>query len=207
MIARPVLALGLSLFAAGRAAPPPKDAADEVVLVGTLEGIPLADLIAIASDVTGEPFFFEPRDVDVDVIFLGTVGVPWDRFLEFFELCLRIEGYVVVDETVGGRELHKVVRLGQQARGQQSLKTAARFVSPEELELMSGRGCLVTTYGSFEHVPAEGVDHMLCLYCSDSTYQSVRLVPGTKTLVMTGVAREVAALLAMARRLDEEIGL
>lgn len=206
MIARQVVALGLSLVTGAQAAAPSTTATNEVVLAGSLEGLPLANLIAIASEVTREPFLFEPRDVDVRVTFLGTIGVPVDRFLEFFELVLRIEGFVVVDESVGDRRFHRIARLGQQARGRHSLKSDAAMVSAEELERLSDRSCLVTTECTFEHIPSAGLGDMICQYFTDSSIQSVRDVRGSRTLVASGVAREVAALLAMARRLDAEIG-
>jgi len=216
VIARASLAFAVAL-GVGTAAPPPRPAAarepdvagvaaDEIVLVGDRAGIPLSRLIELARDATGDAFLFEPKDVDTKVVFLGTVRVPKDRFLEFFEMCLRIEDFVVLDAKSPDLRVHTLRKLGQQARGQQALKTQSLAVSPAELDALRDRSLLVTTEWTFDHLDFDSLNHMLCVYFSDSACQAVRGVEGTRTLILTGFAREVRGLLEMARRLDAEIG-
>jgi type II secretory pathway component GspD/PulD (secretin) len=194
----------LALVAAlGSSASPESPRADDLAFQGDGKGLLLAKLIETAHEVTGEPFFFEPRDVqDQAVAFTGTVSVPRDHFLPFFDWCLRQADFVHIEQVAGGVTLHRIQKLGQQARGQQALKTMARTITLEELRASAERNTLITTTYVAKNLPVRELVTTLQLYFADSATESIRNVEGTNAIVMTGFASGVAGIVDLADRLD-----
>jgi hypothetical protein len=102
--------------------------------------------------------------------------------------------------------VHTIRRLGQQSRGQQSIRESARVVSAAELEELGDRSVLVTTEFTFEHLTFETFNHLLCPYFCEGDTQCWRGIEHMNSVIATGYAREVRGFLLLARRLDAEIG-
>jgi hypothetical protein len=183
-----------------------RPADDEIVLEGGSDGLGMRRLVEQASEITGEPFFFDPGDLGGRVPCLGSFRVARSRFLSIFDALLRSVDFVRLERTIGSQKFHLVRRLGQQARGQISLKTLARIVTREELARIADRDELVTTDWTPRHVPERGFIDSVCVYFTDSSTQSVRNIDTTGTLVMTGFARDLASRIEMMERVDAEVG-
>ena len=193
----------VACLAAMGSAAPVGNAPDDLVFQGEGQGLPLLALIETAREVTGEPFFYEPKDVkDQSVFFTGTVTVPRDQFLPFFDWCLRQVDFVHLEQPAGGVTLHRLQKLGQQARGLTALKAMARGVTVDELRAMRDRGTLVTTTYTAKHLPARELVTTLQLYFADSATDAIRNIEGTNSIVMTGFASSVAAIVDLSERLD-----
>jgi type II secretory pathway component GspD/PulD (secretin) len=179
-----------------------RGARDDLVFEGGENGIAITKLIETAVDVTNEPFFFDPKELkDEKVHFTGRVMVPRERFLPFFDHCLREEDFLHLEWNVAGQTVHSIRKLGQQMRGQ-AVKQQARTVTTEELKALADRQILVTTTYVVQNLPARELVTTLQLYFADSVTESIRNVDGTNAIIMTGFAANVAGLVAMADRLD-----
>jgi len=167
------------------------------------QGIPVEELIARAQEIVGGAWLLEPRDLkDVRVHLAGNVEVTRDRFLGFFERCLASQDLLHVEHPDAGVTTHRVMKLGQQARGQNSLKTNARTVSAAELAALAERHTLVTTLFEAKHVPARELVTTLNLYFADSATESIRNVEGTDQIVATGFTDNLARVAGMIRDLE-----
>jgi type II secretory pathway component GspD/PulD (secretin) len=181
---------------------------DEIVLEPGPNGISVVELIERAREVTGEPFFFDPKDVrDVNVTFTGTVKVPRDHFVALFEHCLREVDFLHVEEKTSSGTLHSLHKLGggAQARGQQTLKSRARVVTRDELKALADRNMLVTTTFETKNLPAREAVSVLNLYFAETSCESVRNIEGTDAILMTGFATNMAGLVGMLERLDASL--
>ena len=166
--------------------------------------VPLLDFVRTVHDLTGETFFYEPKVLArIKLSVLGSARVPRDRLLAFFDACLRQCDVVRLERTLGGTRVHELRALGQQARGQVAMKSLARIVTSEELAAISDRQELVTTTWAPTRLPG-GFDHGVCQFFSDSSIQSIRRIQGTRHLVMTGCAAEVARCIELLERVDAD---
>jgi hypothetical protein len=178
---------------------------DDLTFECSPDGMEVAHLLDVAQEVTGEAFFFDPRDVrDQRIFFQGTVVVPRAAFLSFFDTCLRDAEFVHLDSWVAGTRVHSIRRLGQQSRGQQALKSQARIVPPEEMAALADRFTLITSWvvcnsgASARQIACP----TLCQFFTDSSIESIRSIEGTGVILMTGLSANVAKYSAMARQLD-----
>ena len=207
MFTKWIAAAGLAL-AAALAPQAAKPAANDDITIECPEGgLELAELVMTARGVTGEPFFVEDRELkDTRIQFEGKVVVPKAKFLAFFEFCARTVDFVTLETVEAGTRVHLLRRLGGQGGGRAStaLKTLARIVEPAELKQMEDRWLLVTTTWSSKNLPARELVTTLQLYFADSATEAVRNVEGTDTIIMTGFAANLAALVKMCERLDAE---
>jgi type II secretory pathway component GspD/PulD (secretin) len=200
--------LALAAFASF-AAPAPSQAkgGDDMTIECPEEGLTMLALVTMARDVTGEPFFFDEKDLkDVRIQFQGKVVVPKAKFLAFFEFCVRSADFVPLETMEAGTRVHVLRRLGGSGGGRNgtALKTLARIVEPAELAQYADRWTLVTTTYSCKNLPARELVTTLQLYFADSATEAVRNVEGTDTIIMTGFAANLAALVKMCDRLDAE---
>jgi type II secretory pathway component GspD/PulD (secretin) len=218
-IAMGITALGLAALPAARpvAAPLGPQAGGGAKAGAVLEfdaedkGLEIADLIAQAKSVTGEEFFFDPKDVrDARVTFSGKMSVPREKFLSFFDWCLHEADFVDCERVVAGLRVHSLRKLSGQGggggRSNQALKTGARVVERAELDVIADRFTLVTTTYSCKNLPAREAVTTLQLYFADSATEAVRNIEGTDSIVMTGLAPNLAAICAMLDRMDAHVG-
>ena len=200
-----IAAAGLALAALAAPAPSPAHANDDLTIECPAEGIELMALVTMARDVTGEPFFYDEKELkDFKVQFQGKMVVPKAKFMAFFDFCMRSVDFVPLETMEAGTRVHVLRKLGGQGRGNAALKTMARIVEPAELAQIADRWTLVTTTYSCKNLPARELVTTLQLYFADSATESIRNVEGTDTIVMTGFAANLAALTKMCDRLDVE---
>ena len=77
---------------------------DDLTFECSKDGIELTRLIDVANEVTGEPFFYDPRDVrDEKVFFSGVVVVPRAVFLSFFDSCMQSTDFIHVEKSLSFR--------------------------------------------------------------------------------------------------------
>lgn len=203
-----LLALGLSAPLAF-SAPNPAAAPDDVLeFTAGGEGLAIRELIEAATEVTGEPFFYDVKDLEkVAVRFTGTVKVPRAEFLSFFDRCLRDADFVHLESKAAIGTTHTIRRLGQQARGSQQLKAMARFVTPEELATLSGRpATLVTTVYTCRTAPAREMVTTMNLYFADGAVETIRNIEGTNSIVMTGFAQSLGQHVSLMRQIEASMG-
>lgn len=169
-------------------------------------GTDLADFIASYQRITGKVIHYEEKDIKEAKIFqLGRKRVPKDRLDVYFGAVLRNLDYLIVQfgpEDAGFLALRK---LGQQARGQQALKTQAQIVLPSELsKLADNPGLLVTTSITTKYLPAREAVTTLNLYFADSATESIRNIEGTDTILMTGFANNLQGIVRLLSEIDKE---
>ncbi|MBL8840443.1 MAG: hypothetical protein JNL90_02820 [Planctomycetes bacterium] len=169
-------------------------------------GTELADFIASYQRITGKVIHYEEKDIKEAKIFqLGRKRVPKDRLDVYFGAVLRNLDYLIVQfgpEDAGFLALRK---LGQQARGQQALKTQAQIVLPSELsKLADNPGLLVTTSITTKYLPAREAVTTLNLYFADSATESIRNIEGTDTILMTGFANNLQGIVRLLSEIDKE---
>ncbi len=195
--------LALALFAplpSGAAAPA---SGDSITIAGRADGIPIEELVRQAEQVTGELFFFEPKDLKEEkVYFAGELAVPRERFLSFFERCVASCDLVHIESRTAGVVSHRLMKLGQQARGQQTLKTMASSVTESELLALAERHLLVTTIYQTKKIPAREAVTTLQLYFADSATESIRNVEGTDHIVMTGFSDNLCRFVNLLKSMD-----
>jgi len=201
-----IAAAGLALAAFAAPAPSQAHASDDLTLECPPEGLELNALVTMARDVTGEPFFFDERELkDVRVQFQGKMVVPKAKFMAFFDFCARSADFVPLESMEAGTRVHLLRRLGgNSGRNSNALKTMARIVEPAELAQLADRWTLVTTTWSCKNMPARELVTTLQLYFADSATEAIRNIEGTDAMVMTGYATNLAALVKMCERLDAE---
>ncbi len=199
-------AAGLALAAFAAPAPSQAHANDDLTIECPAEGLELTALVTMARDVTGEPFFFDERELkDVRVRFTGKMVVPKAKFMAFFDFCAHSADFVPLETMEAGTRVHLLRKLGGQGgRGQTALKTLARIVELAELQQLADRWLLVTTTYSCKNLPARELVTTLQLYFADSATEAIRNVEGTDTIIMTGFAANLASLVKMCDRLDVE---
>ncbi len=169
-------------------------------------GTDLADFIASYQRITDKVIHYEEKDIKDSKIFqLGSKRVPRDRLDVYFGAVLRNLDYLIVQfgpEDAGFLALRK---LGQQARGQQALKTQAQIVLPSELsKLADNPGLLVTTSITTKYLPAREAVTTLNLYFADSATESIRNIEGTDTILMTGFANNLQGIVRLLSEIDKE---
>jgi type II secretory pathway component GspD/PulD (secretin) len=202
-----IAAAGLALAAAVAPAPSQAHANDDLTIECPAEGLEITALVTMAREVTGEPFFYEEKELkDVRVQFQGKMVVPKAKFMSFFDLCVHNADFVSLDATEAGTRVHVLRKLGGQGggRAQTALKTMARIVEPAELAQLADRWTLVTTTWSAKNLPARELVTTMQLYFADSATEAIRNVEGTDAVVMTGYATNLAAMVKMCDRLDAE---
>ena len=171
------------------------------------KGLEISELVERAKSITGEDFFFDPRELrDTRVSFTGKMSVPREKFLSFLDWSLHETGFVDTERVVAGARVHSIVKLGGQgSRSNQLLKSTARVVERAELDALADRFTLVTTTYVCKAIPAREAVTTLQLYFVDSATDAIRNIEGTDAIVMTGFAPNVAALCAMVDRLDAHV--
>ncbi|MSR48120.1 MAG: hypothetical protein EXS13_13855 [Planctomycetes bacterium] len=179
---------------------------DYVITFDETTGTDLADFIATYQRITGKVIHYEDKDIKDSKIFqLGSKRVPKNRFDIYFGAVLRNLEYLIVQfgpEDAGFLALRK---LGQQARGQQALKTQAQIVLPSELKnLADNPGLLVTTSITTKYLPAREAVTTLNLYFADSATESIRNIEGTDTILMTGFANNLQGIVRLLGEIDRE---
>jgi hypothetical protein len=184
---------------------------DMYIIQASEEGIDLSELIRTAKGLTGEEFYFDPREVkDARVNFTGRMSIPKEKFWSFVDWCLHETGFVDCERTVAGVRVHSIVKLGSPGgggnRSVMALKMSARIVERDELDKLSDRFILVTTTYLCKNLPTREVVTTLQLYFADSTTEAIRSIEGTDLVVMTGFAPNVAAICAMLDRLGGQVG-
>jgi len=169
-------------------------------------GTDLAEFITVYQRITGKVIHYEKKDItDVKIFQLGTKLVPKGRFDIYFGAVLRNLDFLIVQfgpEDAGFLALRK---LGQQARGQQALKTQAQIVLPSELpKLADNPGLLATTSITTKYLPAREAVTTLTLYFADSATESIRNIEGTNTILMTGFANNLQGIVRLLGEIDKE---
>ncbi len=198
-----IAAAGLALAALAAPAPSQAHANDDLTIECPAEGLELVALVTMAREVTGEPFFFEDKELrDARVQFQGKMVVPKAKFMAFFDFCARNADFVPLETMEAGTRVHVLRRLG--ASRNTALKTLARVVEPAELAQIADRWTLVTTTWSCKNLPCRELVTTLQLYFSDSATEAIRNIEGTDSMVMTGYAANLAAMVKMCERLDAE---
>ena len=67
----------------------------------------------MARDVTGEPFFYDEKEIkDSRVQFAGKMVVPKAKFMAFFEFCLRGAEIATFETMEAGTRVHLLRRIG-----------------------------------------------------------------------------------------------
>ena len=185
MRAQWMVALALVVpFAAGASTP---SAPETITIAASPNGIALETLLIQAQRLAGGSWLFEPSQLRDQRVFLaGDVELPAERFLGFFEQCLAADDFVHVELHSGAMTTHRLMKLGQQARGQMIMKTIAPTVTLAELETLAERHTLVTTSLQSQHVAARELVTTLNLYFADAATESIRNIEGTDQIVMTG---------------------
>jgi type II secretory pathway component GspD/PulD (secretin) len=202
-----IAATGLALAALAAPAPSQAHANDDLTIECPAEGLEITALVTMAREVTGEPFFYDEKDLkDVRVQFQGKMVVPKAKFMSFFDFCARSADFVPLDAMEAGTRVHLLRKLGGQSGGRNgtALKTLARIVEPSELAQLADRWTLVTTTWSCKNMPCRELVTTLQLYFTDSATEAIRNIEGTDSLVMTGYAANLAAMMKMCERLDAE---
>ena len=177
-----------------------------IVTFDESEGTDLSEFITVYQRITGKVIHYEKKDIEGQKIFqLGTKVVPKDRFDIYFGAVLRNLDFLIVQfgpEDAGFLALRK---LGQQARGQQALKTQAQIVLPSELsKLADNPGLLATTSITTKYLPAREAVTTLQLYFADSATESIRNIEGTNTILMTGFANNLQGIVRLLGEIDKE---
>ncbi len=180
--------------------------ADDLTIECPAEGYALSALVTMAREVTGEPFFYDEREIkDTRVQFTGKMVVPRARFMAFFEFCVRGADFVSIETMEAGTRVHALHQLGEQGgRVSAALKTLARIIEPAELPQLADRWTLVTTTWRGKNLPVREAVTTMQLYFADSATEAIRNIEGTDAIVMTGFAANVAAIVKMLDRLDAE---
>jgi type II secretory pathway component GspD/PulD (secretin) len=202
-----IAAAGLALAALAAPAPSQAKGNDDLTIECPAEGLEIMALVTMARDVTGEPFFFDEKDLkDVRIQFQGKMVVPKAKFMAFFDFCMRSADFVPLETTEAGTRVHLLRKLNGQGGGRNgaALKTLARIVEPAELAQLADRWTLVTTTYSCKNLPARELVTTMQLYFADSATEAIRNIEGTDSAVMTGYAANLAALVKMCERLDAE---
>src|SRR6185369_10788048 len=143
-----IAAAGLALAALAAPAPSQAKGNDDLTIECPAEGLEIMALVTMARDVTGEPFFFDEKDLkDVRIQFQGKMVVPKAKFMAFFDFCMRSADFVPLETTEAGTRVHLLRKLNGQGGGRNgaALKTLARIVEPAELAQLADRWTLVTT--------------------------------------------------------------
>ena len=110
------------------------DGDDLIAVEGRDGGIELEMLLALAADVTGEPFFFDPAALHgLRARPIEAKAIPRKRLLAYLDDQLREADCVVVERVVAGVRCHRVVSFHSPSRVHSDLKTAAEVVTPDEL--------------------------------------------------------------------------
>src|SRR5262245_43882727 len=79
------------------------------------KGLEISDLLEQAKSITGEEFFFDPRELrETRVSFSGKMSVPREKFLSFLDWCLREVGFVETERMVAGARVHSITKLNTQ---------------------------------------------------------------------------------------------
>lgn len=198
------LAVGVAPDAAAQAVQPQGD--DYVITFDEITGTDLSEFIASYQRITGKVIHYEEKDIkDTKIFQLGSKRVPKDRLDVYFGAVLRNLEYLIVQfgpEDAGFLALRK---LGQQARGQQALKTQAQIVLPSELSrLADNPGLLVTTSITTKYLPAREAVTTLNLYFSDTATESIRNIEGTDTILMTGFANNLQGIVRLLGEIDRQ---
>ncbi|MEW6745890.1 MAG: secretin N-terminal domain-containing protein [Planctomycetota bacterium] len=182
----------------------------EVIRIESREGgLPLAELIVLAQQVLGYPIYYSKWEIAPDpaqapaLDFAGTIEVPRDEFLYFFELALRELDFLHVERSVGNLEFHAVHRVGPMGGKPTQLKSLARTVTPEELKDLNRRQILVTTRIQLEHANARDMATILTTYFADQFVESVRNLESANTLLLTGFASNVAKIVELIELMDQ----
>ena len=202
-----VSVLALAAAVAPSAAPQSQDGV-YYVITGSAEGTELAELVATAAGITGEPYFVEPGEVrNVRVHIDGKRTVPRAKFMSFMDSCFRSVGFAHVEVMEAGVRTHRLVRLdGQHANleGLKRLKSMAPVIEPSELPALADRWTLITTTYTCRNLPAWELVTTLQPYFADAATEAIRTIEGTDFVVMTGPAAHVASIVLMCERLDRE---
>jgi hypothetical protein len=177
---------------------------DRIAVEARDGGIELEKLLALAADVTGEPFFFDPAALHgLRARPIETKAIPRKRLLAYLDDQLREADCVIVERVVAGVRCHRVVSRGFPGRSQSDLKAAAEVVTPDELASIADRSKLVTTGVTFRSPGlAFGMSHTLCYRNADSASEAIVHVQGTSAWLLTGTAANLAQEVALIRRLD-----
>jgi type II secretory pathway component GspD/PulD (secretin) len=176
------------------------------------QGTALIEFITIYQRMTGKVIGNDDKDLkDAKILQLGTMRVAKSRFDIYFGAVLRNLDYLIVQfgpSDAGFLTLRKLTGQGGGAgRSNQALKTQAQIVLPSELDkLAENPGLLVTTSINTKYLPAREAVTTLQLYFADSATEAIRNIEGTDTIVMTGLAPNVAAVCSMLDRLDKQVG-
>ncbi len=197
-------AIGVAPDAAAQAVQPQGN--DYVITFDEITGTDLSEFIASYQRITGKVIHYEEKDIkDTKIFQLGSKRVPKDRLDVYFGAVLRNLEYLIVQfgpEDAGFLALRK---LGQQARGQQALKTQAQIVLPSELSrLADNPGLLVTTSITTKYLPAREAVTTLNLYFSDTATESIRNIEGTDTILMTGFANNLQGIVRLLGEIDRQ---
>ena len=151
----------------------------DVIKVVAGDGVSVESLLVTAQQLVGGTWFYEPKDLkDARVHLIADVEVPRERFLVFLDKCLANSDFAHVEMRGPQTTTHRIMKLGQQARGQQTMKTLAPVVTAAEL---------VST---------------LNLYFADSATESIRNVEDTRFILMTGFSDNIWGLLRLATALE-----
>src|SRR5262249_16828520 len=119
--------------------------------------------------------------------------------------CARGADFVSLETMEAGTRVHLLRKLsGSGGRNVTALKTLARIVEPAGLPPLAHPWTLVTTTRTCQNLPARELVTTMQLYFADSATEAIRNVEGTDSIVMTGFAANLAALVKMCERLDAE---
>lgn len=125
--------------------------------VNEATGLPVVEFVKLAQRVTGKTFVYDQQELvaqNKTITFVGPVTLRPERFLDFFQTMLYIQGFaVVVRGEPGSFELVEVVSLNGPRRSE--VTAGARFVPFEELEEYRNQtGVQIQTTVPFKHINA-----------------------------------------------------
>jgi type II secretory pathway component GspD/PulD (secretin) len=182
------------------AATAPQDST--VRLTAGPDGLPLKQLVELAEQTLGIAFFYQPQDLrDTAIHFTGSLEIPADRFLGWFERILRENDFLHLEVGADDDALHSIRKIaGMRSAGY--LKTLAPKFTPDEVTAMADRMNLVTTTIQVENLPPRDVVNTLQPFFADNYTEMIRHVDGTTQIVMTGLASSLASLIEMVRSMD-----
>lgn len=196
--------LAVASGSSGMGTSPARDGDDDLIAVEARDGgIELEKLLALAADVTGEPFFFDPAALHgLRARPIEAKAIPRKRLLPYLDDQLRELGFVVFDSIVAGGRVHTVIAERVNANVSRA-RSDAEYLPPDEIASVADRRKIVkTTLSLRSRGLALGMSHSFCHRMADSTSSALEYIQGTTAFVIAGPAADVAQVIAEMRRLD-----
>ncbi|MEW6741953.1 MAG: secretin N-terminal domain-containing protein [Planctomycetota bacterium] len=193
---------------------------DEIVIsFDVVNGTDLLEFVGVVQRELGYQFHYKDSELkpatpgggSPKIFTLGAKKIRKADLFKYFQAVLREQDFVCVrigsleegeDKDAGFWSIRKVGPAGGKPT---QLKSLARIVSREELEELQGNpGILVTTAVSLEYVSARDASTVLTTYFADQFVESVRNIENSNTLLLTGYASTLAAIMRLIEVIDKK---